>query len=241
MKGLRLLLILLAFLVGAEELPQQKTAQEKNSTFPPFKPTLNLWEGAIRSFEQEDEKSPPPKQPILFVGSSSIRLWNLKKFFPNLPVLNRGFGGSFMSDVNAFFDRLVAKYTPKIIVLYSGDNDIALGKSVESVVADYRSFLEHVKTTLPNTHVIVLSIKPSPLRWNFYPSMKQVNENIRKLCEQDPKFTFLDTAPTLLDAEGHVRPELFRPDGLHLNDEGYRAWSDLVRPHLHRIFEIKDP
>src|SRR5688500_3758063 len=84
-----------------------------------------LWDKEIEAFAEIDRKQTPPPNPILFVGSSSVRMWtNLRSSFPRLKVINRGFGGSRFEDVNYYFDRIVTPYNPKTIVLYAGENDI---------------------------------------------------------------------------------------------------------------------
>jgi len=95
------------------------------------------WEEHIRKFEKADEKNPPPPGGVLFVGSSSIRMWDLDKWFPKKRATNRGFGGSQISDVNFFAERIVLKYGPRVIVFYAGDNDVARGKSAERVFQDF--------------------------------------------------------------------------------------------------------
>ena len=125
----------------------------------PFDP--RRWETAIQEFETQDRDKPPPKEPLLFVGSSSIRMWKIEKSFPAMPVLNRGFGGSIVSDAVYYAGRLVTKYKPSLIVFYAGDNDIAGGKSPEQVRDDFRAFAGIVAKELPRTRLLFLSIKPS--------------------------------------------------------------------------------
>ena len=100
------------------------------------------WGKEIRAFEEADKTNPPPRGAILFIGSSTIRCWtNLAQAFPGHQVINRGFGGSHLSDSVAFMDRIVTPYRPKLIFLYAGDNDIAAGKSPEEVLSDFKAFV----------------------------------------------------------------------------------------------------
>ena len=123
------------------------------------------FESEISAFEQADLASPPPAIPVLFVGSSSIRVWpDLAGDFPDYPVMNRGFGGSKMSDLLYYFDRIVAPYDPALILVYEGDNDLAAGKSVDQVYADYVEFLALVEEQLPDADVAFIATKPSPGR-----------------------------------------------------------------------------
>ena len=115
-----------------------------------------------------DRRQTPPENAVLFVGSSSIRAWNnLRQSFPNLKVINRGFGGSHLEDVNYYFDKIVAPYNAKKIVLYAGENDISAGIAPEKVVADYKKFAEMVHQKFPKTKIFYISLKPSPSRWKF--------------------------------------------------------------------------
>lgn len=190
------------------------------------------WEPAIAKFEAKDALTSPPKNGILFVGSSSIVGWKVEKFFPELPVINRGFGGSQVSDVVDYFDRVVAPYEPDTIVFYSGDNDIKGGKTTTTVFNDVKKFVELVHENLPDARVILLPPKPSISRWNIYPEMKQVAELEKQLADKDPKVEFVDIATPMLGADGQPKPELFLGDKLHMTEAGYVIWSDLVRPLL---------
>jgi lysophospholipase L1-like esterase len=199
-------------------------------------PTLRAepkdWEPAIRAFESHDKESPPPEKPILFLGSSSTRMWDLKKSFPDFSTLNRGFGGSELSDTLRYFDRIVLPYRPRAILLYAGDNDIAIGETAAQVVADYKAFAAKVRSKLPDAHFAYLPIKPSLQRWDKWPEMKNANEAIRALTEADSHLHYLDTATPMLGEDGKPKPGLFLDDGLHLNQAGYELWNTIVEPWL---------
>lgn len=190
------------------------------------------WEPAIRKFEEQDEMNPPLCGGIVFVGSSSIRLWKLDQSFPGLPVINRGFGGSQIIDSVHFADRIVVPYRPRIIAFYAGDNDTAQGKSAAEVTADFQKFADLVRCRLPGTRLLFISIKPSPSRWKLAAVQKETNESIRKICEQNPCLTYVDVWQPMLDSEGQPRAELFVADKLHLSADGYRIWTEAIRPHL---------
>ena len=190
------------------------------------------WEEAIRRFEESDIQEPPPCGGILFIGSSSIRKWDVESSFPNLPVLNRGFGGSEIPDSVHFADRIVFPYRPRAVVLYAGDNDISREKTPCRVHEDFRDFVSTIHGELPETRIIFIAIKPSLARWELIHHMRAANALIRADCEENPRLTYVDVDGPMLDNCGRPRAELFEEDGLHLNDDGYLLWSDLVRPHL---------
>ncbi len=190
------------------------------------------WDKDIAAFEQRDREKRPVQRAILFVGSSSIRLWDLPKYFPGLDVLNRGFGGSEIIDSVHFAPRIVLKYRPRIIVFYAGDNDIAAGKKPEQVARDFRAFIKAVRGELPETKIIYIAIKPSIQRWRLIDRIREANRQIEAICKAGQHLAYLDIATPMLGKDGKPRPELFRRDGLHLNDRGYRLWTALLMPHL---------
>ena len=195
-------------------------------------PGSDRWERAIAAFEKQDRQQPPPKEGVLFIGSSSIKAWDLDRWFPGLSAINRGFGGSQVADSARYADRIVLPYRPKVVVLYAGDNDIAKGKSPEQVRTDYEQFVAKVHAALPETRIVFVAIKPSLRRWQLVEEMRRANGLIRRVTETDPRLAFVDVDTPMLGADGKPRRELFAPDGLHLNEQGYKLWSELVRPHL---------
>lgn len=170
---------------------------------------------------------------VVFVGSSSIRMWRtLAQDFPGVRVLNRGFGGSHLGDSVFHFDRLVPPHAPRVVVLYAGENDLSAGMTPEKVLADFRAFSARLRETLPATHLIYLSCKPSPQRVRHLDGLRQANALIAAECAADPLATFVDVFTPMLDAAGEPRAELFLADRLHLNAAGYALWTSLLTPHL---------
>lgn len=190
------------------------------------------WEEAIGQFEQQDREQPPPKNAILFVGSSSIRLWDLEQSFPDRQVINRGFGGSQIADSTHFADRIVLPYQPRVVVLYAGDNDLAQDLTPCQVHEDFLEFTRTVHAELPETRIVFIAIKPSIKRWNLIHRVRAANALVEASCVEDGRLQFVDVEPPMLGDDGRPRPEMFVEDGLHLSPAGYAIWSDLVRPHL---------
>ncbi len=190
------------------------------------------WESAIQKFEQQDKKSPPEKGGVLFIGSSSIRNWDLGKYFPKQNYINRGFGGSQIADSTHFAPRIIHPYRPRVVVLYAGDNDIAKGKSPEQVAKDYAAFAKTIHQELPKTRIVFIAIKPSLKRWNLVEKMRDANRRIEALIEQDQRQAYVDIDKPMLGDDGMPRKELFASDGLHLSPAGYKLWVSLVRPAL---------
>ena len=193
------------------------------------------WETEIAAFEASDKTNPPPKEAILFVGSSSIRLWqSLAHDFPEHKVINRGFGGSRLADCALLVDRVVIPYRPKMVLLYAGDNDIAEGKTPEEVFADFKTFVEKVHVALPKSRIAYISIKPSITRRQLLDNIKATNRLIEDYAQKKKNLMFIDVFTPMLSPDREPRKELFVSDGLHLNAAGYELWASIIRPYLNR-------
>ena len=190
------------------------------------------WAKEMAAFEQQDRESPPRTGGIVFVGSSSIRLWDLAASFPGMPILNRGFGGSQIADSVAHVDLLVLKHRPRTVVFYAGDNDIAAGKTPQAVAADFKAFVAGIHAALPAARVAFIAIKPSIQRWALVAKVREANSLIRLQCESDPRLGFVDVDGPMLGWDEKPRADLFVADGLHLSPKGYDLWNTLVRPFL---------
>jgi lysophospholipase L1-like esterase len=192
------------------------------------------WEAVIRRFEKEDARLTPPAGSIVFIGSSMIRRWNLSTSFPDLTreVLNRGFGGSYLSESVYYADRLIVPHAPNTVVLYGGDADIAAGVSAQTVAQEFVQFEQRVHRLLPDTRIIFISIKPSPGRQRFRIRVDAANEAVRAWCASHPQLIYLDVEPLMLRPDGEPREELFMPDGVQLNAQGYEVVASALRPLL---------
>lgn len=191
------------------------------------------WAAAIDKFTQADAVTPPPRDAVVFVGSSSIVKWtSLAQDFPRHTVVNRGFGGSELADSVFYADRIVIPYAPRTVVLYAGDNDLKNRKSPETVFADFQAFVARIHARLPATRIVYIGIKPSPSRWDIRHLGQKANALIAAACAKDPRLRFVDVWPQMLNVQGEPRPELFEKDMLHLSPAGYAVWTPLVAAAL---------
>lgn len=183
----------------------------------------------MQAFEKMEQ---PAKGGIVFIGSSSIRRWDLEKSFPDLPVINRGFGGSVIADSIRYFDRIVAPLEPKTVVLYAGDNDIGRGMTAQEVFTDYKRFVSTVHSSLPNAKIVFIAVKPSIRRRNMLLTVSGANNLIMEYTLTDPRLEYADIYTPMLDANGEPPADLFVEDGLHLSDKGVALWTQVLRPYL---------
>jgi len=190
------------------------------------------WTKEMAAFEAQDATARPAPGGIVFVGSSSIRLWDLARSFPALPVINRGFGGSQIADSVRNVDLLVIRHKPRTIVLYGGDNDIAAGKSPAAVADDFRAFVRAVHAALPQARIAFIGIKPSIERWALVGKVREANALMRALCLEDDRLGFVDVDGPMLGWDEKPRKDLLAEDGLHLTPKGYELWTTLTAPFL---------
>lgn len=195
-------------------------------------PEPNRWEPAIAAFEASDRANPPPRGGIVFLGSSSFRRWDLDKSFPGKGLINRGFGGSQMADALRYLDRIVLPLEPRTLFLYEGDNDIANGKTPETVEREFREMVKRVHAALPATKIVFVGVKPSIRRWHLIATVREANARVKAITAASDLLEFIDVDAPLLGADGKPRADLFVDDELHLNDAGYAIWTKLVAPHL---------
>jgi lysophospholipase L1-like esterase len=191
------------------------------------------WAPDIEAFVASDHEHPPMHNGVLFIGSSSIQFWkSLARDFPGVPVINRGFGGSALPDSTYYADRIVWPYKPSLIVMYAGDNDINDGATAEQVLASFQKFVARARQGVPGVPIVYISIKPSIARMALWPTMKAANDSIHDWAATQKDVRFVDIAPVMLNAQGKPRPELFRPDGLHMLPAGYALWIAALKPVL---------
>jgi len=204
------------------QLPANSVARQDSSK----------WESEIAAFEAGDRTNPPPKNCILFVGSSSIRLWSsLATDFPGLPVVNRGFGGSELADSVKLADRIIIPYQPRQVVIYAGANDLAAGKEPEIVFGDFVALLSKIHRHLPHASVVFIASAPNPKRWAIVDKVRKLNMLVDAYCRRH-EVIFIDVFPLMLGPDGLPKPDIFREDGLHMNAKGYAIWKEAVIPHL---------
>ena len=217
----------LALLTVATALAQNKT---------------NAFEKDILAFEASDKTNPPPKKAMLFIGSSSIRMWkSLAQDFPEHRVISRGFGGSQIADSVYYAERIIIPYEPRVIVFYAGGNDINAGKSAEIVFDDFKHFVSKVREKLPTTHIAYISIAPNPARWAQIDRIREANRLIRDYTAHETRLSFIDMHPHMLGDDGQPKPDIYLADKLHMNEKGYAIWKRVVSEHLKGLAQTRVP
>jgi lysophospholipase L1-like esterase len=225
-----------SFIIGGSSgfaLAQETT--EKAAPAAPF-------EKEIQAFEEKDKKSFPPADAVLFIGSSSIRRWTtLAKDFPEIPVINRGFGGSQIEDSVRYVPRIVLPYKPRLIVMYAGGNDLEGKKTPADVRDDFKAFVTQSRTGLPDVPIVYISINPSLKRLKNVEKTREANRLIEEYTRTEPRLTFINSYTPLLGPDGQPQKELLVEDGLHLSKEGYKQWTAVVKPIILKLYQEAKP
>ena len=233
MKPVLRLLVVATLAVACAPAPRPAGPARAAAPVRPIPIAVERSEAEIRAYEASDRAAPPPPGGIVFVGSSSFRLWrSLATDFAGLPVLNRGFGGSTLPEAIHYLPRIVLPYRPRTVVLYEGDNDLTFGWGPQRVVADYVEFVRRIRDSLPSARIVFVSVKPSPSRWHLVDQQREVNRRVREIAARDTLQTFVDVFTPMLGANGRPRPELFVADSLHMTPAGYVVWRAQLAPHL---------
>ncbi len=225
----------LAALMGAgAALAQSPVALAVPAPSPAYLAAQARWKSSLEAFEKADKAALPAQGGVLFVGSSTVRMWtNLAQDFRNWPVvINRGFGGSTMADCSLFVRDLVVRYKPSHVLVYAGDNDLAEGRTPFQVLEDFALFVNTVQSELPDTRISYISIKPSPSRAHLLPKIRETNDIIAAYLRTQAKSDFIDIYTPMLGADGQPRAELFLPDRLHMTEAGYRVWHSVIASHV---------
>lgn len=188
----------------------------------------------IRSFQSRDSIQAPPQKAIVFVGSSSFKMWtNVRESFPDHTIINRGFGGSSLPHVIEYADEIIIPYNPKQVVVYCGENDFMNDTVTSEIVVErFKTLFKMLRKDLPRTEIVFVSMKPSPSRQHLMTEIAAANASIRKFLEKNRRAVYVDIWDAMLDSNGQPRKELFLKDMLHMNEKGYAIWQKALEPHL---------
>lgn len=187
----------------------------------------------IQAFKKQDSISMPAKGGIVFVGSSSFRMWkDLETVYKDYNAINRGFGGSTLVHANLYAEDLVIKYQPRQVVIYSGENDIAEGSSAIETFENLVEFFTTIRNKIPNVPVAYVSMKQSPSRTKFSDAVVHANALIKEYLSHYKNTSFIDVDGKMLTSKGALRPELFQQDMLHMKPAGYAIWTEQITPYL---------
>ena len=191
------------------------------------------FESEINAFLQQDSASFPPVGAWLFTGSSTIRKWeHLATDFHEIPVIQRGFGGSTMKALNYYARYIVLPYKPCSIVVYEGDNDLVSGTTPGEFIAQCDTFIGKVHGKLPNTKIWFVSVKPSFARSQYLPAQNEINKQLKKLVRHRPNTGFIDITQLMYDRGRKLKKEYFESDSLHVNEACYRSWAVWMKAAL---------
>lgn len=189
----------------------------------------------IRKFIEHDRLSPPPQHAILFIGSSSFTIWrDLEKYFPEHQIINRAFGGSTLEDQLRYADQIIFPYKPRQILIYCGENDLALNDTLspDEVSARFRELFHRIRSQLPESQITYIAMKPSPVRWHLSGLFATANKSIESFITAKENAAYINIWDLMLNEKQEPDSSLFLEDMLHMNEKGYRIWQEAIKPLL---------
>ena len=182
---------------------------------------------------RQDSIWDPERETVVFTGSSSIRFWeDLQQTFPEVQILNTGFGGSQASDLLYYLDTLVLRYRPVKVFIYEGDNDLAEGKRPGQVLKTQKEIIDTIREQRPGTELVLIAAKPSISRWQLRRKYRRYNRRLARLAKGETYLSFADVWSPMLQEDRKLNRTLFISDGLHMNETGYEIWREVMRPLL---------
>lgn len=226
----------LSLLMLAPAAVAQTKAEKANKKDAPF--SVTRYQPSIDAFLAADKTNPPPKNAILFIGSSIFRQWTtVAEQMAPLPVFNRAFGGSRTPELLHYADTIVVPYAPKVIVYYCGSNDINAEATPAEIAGNVRTFVERVHAALPKTRILYVSIIRAPQKETAWDQVDAVNRLIRDYCAKDPRLSFVDVNPAVFGPDGKARLELYREDKLHYHPPAYVGFTAIIKPALTKVWD----
>jgi lysophospholipase L1-like esterase len=189
----------------------------------------------IQKFKSRDSINFPPKDAILFIGSSSFTKWtDVQDYFPGFTIINRGFGGSSLPHLILYANDIIFPYKPRQVVIYCGENDLAASDTVtaETVYGRFKQLFHLIRSKLPGVPIAYISMKPSPSRARLMSKMSEGNLLIKKFLKKQKNASFIDVYHKMLNKNGTPIGEIFTKDSLHMNANGYKIWQKVIEPYL---------
>ena len=189
----------------------------------------------IQKFKSQDSINFPPKDAILFIGSSSFTKWtDVQQYFPSYKIINRGFGGSELKDVIRYEQEIIFPYNPKQVVIYCGENDFAYSDTIATatVVGRFITLFNDIRNRWNNIPLMYVAMKPSPAREKLMPKYEEANKQIATFLASQKNTVFIDVYHAMLLPGGTPMTDIFVEDNLHMNAKGYAIWKKLIEPYL---------
>jgi hypothetical protein len=206
--------------------------------FTKYEDAAKGWESEIQRLEALDKIEKDPNDAVLFIGSSSIRLWNnVANDMAPYPAIRRGYGGAKFSDLIFYTNRLVYPHEFRALVVFVA-NDISNtpeDKSPQEIVNLFKEVVKTVRKKHPKKPIFLVEITPTNSRWDVWNETQRANDLLKKYCESTYDLYFIETAEGFLGTDGKPRAELFREDQLHLKQVGYDIWAEQIKERLKQV------
>ena len=235
MKKKKIILILAAILavsfvasavyIFAFYLPDRREEEERERLVKEY------YENKYAVYESENAAFSDFEVDVAFLGDSLTDGYDLKRYYPNYTVANRGIGGETSHGLEKRLKLSLYDLKPKVAVILIGGNNLT------SMLENYERMLIDIQENAPDTKIILCSLTSMGGRFKEKNEIAAYNNVVIKKLAEKYGFDFVDLYYPLFDeSTGEIKAE-YTLDGAHLTDEGYRVITDTIKPTLDAILE----
>ncbi len=203
---------------------------------------IERWEADIRALEKLDQQQQDPAHAVLFLGSSSIRRWeSIAKDMAPYPVSQRGYGGAKYSDLAVFTERLLGTHQFDAVAVFVGNDIVGKkeDKTPEEVLRLVKIVVGKIHEKKTDAPVFLIAITPTSSRFAAWDKIQQVNSLLESYSQAEKLVHYIGTAEHFLDSANKPIDKYFVEDKLHLNQEGYKVWSGIIKRAFDKVLQDK--
>ena len=214
------------------------------SPFSKYSQSNRQFEEEVSILERLDVEEKAGEKDILFIGSSSIRLWdNINEDMYPYSSVKRGYGGAHFYDLIHFSERLVKNHTPKAIIIFVA-NDITGSNGLTNLVGDlspnevkrlFKLNYKLIRSIHKFIPIFLIETTPTLKRWKVWSEILKSNKKLESFCKKEPNLYYISTRDKFIGVDGLPIKSLFLNDELHLNTDGYKLWSNIIKTKLIEI------
>ena len=202
-------------------LPERERAREQREFFEFLQ---QYYKDKSANFAEENKTL--GEVDVAFIGDSLTDGYDLKMYYPEMKVINRGIGGDTTHGVLARLDASIIEPAPRVVVMMIGTNNLG------DMFTDYDEILIKLKSELPDTMVVILSIPPASGEYVERNGQIAINNVKIKSLAEKYDYAYVDVFTPLFDFERNELSAEYTTDGLHFTPLGYEVITAEVKPVL---------
>lgn len=200
----------------------------------------------IKLEKYRDENNSAVKNQTVFTGSSLMEMFPINKFLKehndNTIIYNRGIGGYLSDELLKAIDVCVLELEPKKVFINIGTNDLSWSSiPISDMIDNYDNIITTIESKINDVKIYLMAYYPvnfeasseemrECLKIRTNEKIKRANEEVKKLAIKHNQF-YIDINDNLKDEQGRLKTE-FTIEGMHINENGYRAIYDDIMKYV---------